>query len=169
LRARIRRVSRTDRSPTTRGRASARSSHELPIEDYLCLALYTASRAVTGLYRELLDELELTYPQYLVMRLLWQRGAVPVKDIGAALALDYGTLSPLLKRLEARGLIRRARRSDDERSVKITLTDAGEAMRPNAERVPTEVSRAIGLDEQASEELRTTLRQLTNAVNAAAS
>jgi DNA-binding MarR family transcriptional regulator len=103
------------------------------------------------------------------MRLLWQRGAVPVKDIGAALALDYGTLSPMLKRLEARGLIRRLRRSDDERSVEITLTDAGDAMRPKAERVPTEVSRAIGLDEHATEELRATLRQLTTAVNAAAS
>jgi MarR family transcriptional regulator, organic hydroperoxide resistance regulator len=103
------------------------------------------------------------------MRLLWQRGAVPVKDIGAALALDYGTLSPLLKRLEARGLIRRVRRSDDERSVKITLTDAGDAMRPNAERVPAELSRAIDLDKHATEQLRATLRQLTNAVNAAAS
>jgi MarR family transcriptional regulator, organic hydroperoxide resistance regulator len=167
LGARLRRVSTTDRSPTPRGRASGDPSHELPIEDYLCLALYTASRAVTGLYRELLDELELTYPQYLVMRLLWQRGAVPVKDIGAALALDYGTLSPLLKRLEARGLIRRVRRSADERSVEISLTDSGETMRQRAERVPAEVSRAIGLDDQASEELRATLRQLTNAVNAA--
>jgi MarR family transcriptional regulator, organic hydroperoxide resistance regulator len=162
-------VSTTDRSQTTRGRASAGANHDVPIEDYLCLALYTASRAVTGLYRELLEELDLTYPQYLVMRLLWQRGAVPVKNIGAALALDYGTLSPLLKRLEARGLVRRVRRSDDERSVEITLTDAGDAMRPRAERIPTELSRAIGLDEQANEELRATLRQLTNAVNAAAS
>jgi DNA-binding MarR family transcriptional regulator len=164
----MRRVTTTDRNSTTRGRAPAGPGHELPIEDYLCLALYTASRAVTGLYRGLLDELDLTYPQYLVMRLLWQRGAVPVKRIGAALALDYGTLSPLLKRLEARGLIRRVRRSDDERSVEITLTDAGEAMRPNAERVPAEVSRAFGLDDHATEELRATLRQLTNAVNATA-
>jgi MarR family transcriptional regulator, organic hydroperoxide resistance regulator len=162
-------VRTTDSSPAARARASGGPTHELAIEDYLCLALYTASRAVTGLYRELLDELELTYPQYLVMRLLWQRGAVPVKDIGAALALDYGTLSPLLKRLEARGLIRRVRRSDDERSVEISLTDGGEAMRQRAERVPAEVSSAIGLDDHASEELRATLRQLTNAVNAAAS
>lgn len=166
MRATIERVSTTDRSPTASSRAAARPGHELPIEDYLCLALYTASRGVTGRYRELLDELDLTYPQYLVMRLLWQRGAVPVKDIGAALALDYGTLSPLLKRLEARGLIRRVRRSDDERSVEITLTDAGDAMHPRAEHVPAEISRAIGLDEQASDELRATLRQLTNAVNA---
>src|SRR6187200_3163324 len=102
--------------------AKKNGADEVPIEDYLCLTLYTASRAVTGYYRDLLAELELTYPQYLVMRLLWQRGATPVQDIGALLALDYGTLSPRLKRLEARGLIRRERRSDDERSVEITLT-----------------------------------------------
>jgi DNA-binding MarR family transcriptional regulator len=156
-------VSGTDRSATP---APASTGPEVPIDDYLCLALYTASRAVTGLYRQLLAELHLTYPQYLVMRLLWQRGAVPVKDIGGTLALDYGTLSPLLKRLEARGLIRRARRSDDERSVEIALTEAGEAMRARAERVPTELTCATGLDEQATGELRATLRQLTAAVSA---
>ena len=138
-----------------------------PIEDYLCLALYTASRAVTGRYRDLLAEIDLTYPQYLVMRLLWQRKSAPVKEIGATLALDSGTLSPLLKRLEARGLIRRERRSDDERSVEITLTDAGEAMGPKAERVPTEITCAMGLDEQAIDQLRSTLHQLTDAVTAA--
>src|SRR5262245_33016438 len=120
---------------------------EVLIEDYLCLALYTASRAVTGLYRDLLADLDLTYPQYLVMRLLWQRGDSSVKEISATLALDHGTLSPLLKRLEARGLIRRERRPDDERSVEITLTEEGEAMGPNAARVPTELTCAIGLDE----------------------
>lgn len=140
-----------------------------PIEDYLCLALYTASRAVTGLYRELLDDLDLTYPQYLVMRLLWQRGTLPVKDIGATLALDYGTLSPLLKRLETRGVIRRVRRSDDERSVAIMLTDAGIALRPKAQQVPTQLTCALGLDDAASAELRATLRQLAGAVNGPAS
>jgi DNA-binding MarR family transcriptional regulator len=140
---------------------------EIPIDEYLCLALYTASRAVTGRYRELLDGLDLTYPQYLVMRLLWQRGTVPVKDIGAALALDYGTLSPLLKRLEARGLVRRARRSDDERSVAIALAEAGEAMRADAERVPNELTCALGLDERETAELRAALRSLTASVSAA--
>jgi DNA-binding MarR family transcriptional regulator len=81
--------------------ATARKSPEVPIDDYLCKALYTASRAVTSLYRDLLAEVGLTYPQYLVMRLLWQRGALPVKDIADVLELDYGTLSPLLKRLES--------------------------------------------------------------------
>jgi MarR family transcriptional regulator, organic hydroperoxide resistance regulator len=140
---------------------------EIPIDDYLCLALYTASRAVTGRYRELLDGLDLTYPQYLVMRLLWQRGTVPVKDIGTALALDYGTLSPLLKRLEARGLVRRTRRSDDERSVAIALTEEGEAMRADAERVPNRLTCALGLDERETDELRATLQRLTASVSAA--
>jgi MarR family transcriptional regulator, organic hydroperoxide resistance regulator len=147
---------------------NANGNGEVPIEDYLCLALYTASRAVTGFYRDLLAELELTYPQYLVMRLLWQRGSTPVKDIGSTLALDYGTLSPLLKRLEARGLIRRERRSDDERSVQISLTDQGEAMAPKADRVPTELTCAVGLDEHATDQLLSTLRLITEAVSSGA-
>jgi MarR family transcriptional regulator, organic hydroperoxide resistance regulator len=140
---------------------------ELPIDEYLCLALYTASRAVTGVYRELLDDLELTYPQYLVMRLLWQRGAMPVKDIGAALQLDYGTLSPLLKRLEATGLVSRARRADDERSVDVQLTDAGEALRARATEIPRKLSCALGLDARAANDLSAALRQLTASVRPA--
>ena len=143
------------------------NGNEVAIEDYLCLALYTASRAVTGYYRDLLAELELTYPQYLVMRLLWQRGPTPVKDIGVTLALDYGTLSPLLKRLEARGLIQRERRSDDERSVEITLTDQGESMAPQAAGVPTDLTCAVGLDEHKTDQLLATLRQITESVTAA--
>jgi MarR family transcriptional regulator, organic hydroperoxide resistance regulator len=149
------------------GSPSAGANGEVPIEDYLCLALYTASRAVTGFYRDVLAELELTYPQYLVMRLLWQRGPTPVKEIGATLALDYGTLSPLLKRLEARGLVRRERRSDDERSVEISLTADGDAMAPKVEGVPTDLTCAVGLDEHATDELMSTLRQITDSVTAA--
>lgn len=142
-------------------------SPEVPIEDYLCLALYTASRAVTGRYRELLAELELTYPQYLVMRLLWQKGPQPVKQIAFALQLDYGTLSPLLKRLEAVGLVTRVRRPDDERSVEIAPTPAGEAMRARAKTVPDRLTCAVGLEEQATQELLTMLRNVTAAVNRA--
>jgi DNA-binding MarR family transcriptional regulator len=141
---------------------------ETPIDEYVCLALYTASRAVTGLYRELLDELELTYPQYLVMRLLWQRGPAPVKDIAATLQLDYGTLSPLLKRLEAAGLLRRTRRPDDERSVEIALTEAGQAMRAKAHDVPTDLLCAMGLNDRTAAQLRATLERLTASVNDAA-
>ena len=161
--SRVNRKTKDARTP-----ASSRTTEsEIPIEDYICLALYTASRAVTGVYRDLLAEADLTYPQYLVMRLLWQRGTLPVKDIAATLSLDYGTLSPLLKRLQARGLIRRERRSDDERSVDISLTDSGDALRAKADRVPTELTCALALDPPAIDELRSTLRRLTDAVTAA--
>jgi DNA-binding MarR family transcriptional regulator len=142
-----------------------RDRAEVPIDDYLCLALYTASRTVTGWYRDQLEELGLTYPQYLVMRLLWQGGPVPVKDIAAALHLDYGTLSPMLKRLEGAGLVTRERRPDDERSVQIALTDAGKAMRPQADDIPTQLACAVGLDQRAYKELLATLKRLTASVN----
>ena len=148
---------------------TATTTPQVPIEDYLCLALYTASRSVTGLYRDdLLDGLGLTYPQYLVMRLLWQKGPRPVKEIASVLQLDYGTLSPLLKRLEAAGLITRLRRREDERSVEIGLTEAGEAMRTAAKNVPDRLTCAVGLDDQAIQELLDTLRNVTAAVTGAA-
>lgn len=142
-------------------------SSEVPIDDYICLALYTASRAMTGLYRDLLTDLGLTYPQYLVMRLLWQRGPAPVKDLATALQLDYGTLSPLLKRLETGGLIHRTRRPDDERSVEIALTAAGQAMRSGAADVPVCLTAAIGLDDHTIRNLLKTLQELTASVNRA--
>jgi DNA-binding MarR family transcriptional regulator len=143
------------------------SDKEIPLDEYTCLSLYAASRAVTGLYRELLEDLGLTYPQYLVMRLLWQRGPLGVKDVGAALALDYGTLSPLLKRLETMGLIRRTRRPDDERAVEIVLTDQGEALRERAADVPEKLSCALGISEDEAAGLRETLRRMTDSIHTA--
>ena len=96
------------------------------LDDQLCFALYAASRAVTARYRPMLDELGLTYPQYLVMMLLWESDEQTVGQLGSRLALDSGTLSPLLKRLTAAGLVTRHRRADDERSVSIRLTEAGQ-------------------------------------------
>lgn len=145
---------------------AATTDTEIPIEDYLCLALWKASRSVTSLYRHLLDELGLTYPQYLVMRLLWQKGSQPVKEIASILQLDYGTLSPLLKRLEAAGLVTRSRRRDDERSVEIGLTDAGQALRAKADDVPTRLTCTMGLDTQTSEQLLQTLKQISEAISA---
>ncbi|MFI1357331.1 MarR family winged helix-turn-helix transcriptional regulator [Streptomyces sp. NPDC020898] len=106
------------------------------LDDQLCFALYAAQRAMTAAYRPLLDELGLTYPQYLVLLVLWERGEVTVKELGAALHLDYGTVSPLLKRLEAAGLVRRERSARDERSVSIGVTGRGEELRERAARVP---------------------------------
>ncbi|WP_405995050.1 MarR family winged helix-turn-helix transcriptional regulator [Streptomyces sp. NBC_00986] len=117
----------------------------LLLDDQLCFVLYAASRAVTARYRPLLEELGLTYPQYLVMLVLWEQDSISVRDLGAALQLESSTLSPLLKRLEANGLLRRERRRDDERSVAIRLTDTGERMREQAAAVPLAIGDAMGL------------------------
>ena len=139
----------------------------LTLDEALCFALYSASRAVTGFYRPLLDGLGITYPQYLVLLALWERDGVAVGALAERLRLDYGTLSPLLKRLQAAGLIRRERRADDERSVTVSLTEAGRALRARADCIPQEVVAATGLDARSFEELRETLQRLTAAVTAA--
>ncbi|MFG2848594.1 MarR family winged helix-turn-helix transcriptional regulator [Kitasatospora sp. NPDC048296] len=136
----------------------------LLLDDQMCFALYAASRAVTGLYRPLLDDLGLTYPQYLVLLTLWDRDAVTVKELGAALHLDYGTLTPLLKRLEVAGLLRRERRPDDERAVVITLTEEGTVLRERARAIPAAIGDAMGLDPEEFERTRATLRRLTDNV-----
>lgn len=110
-----------------------------------CFALYSASRAITGLYRPALDELGLTYPQYIAMIVIWQRGSVTVSDLGTALALDSGTLSPLLKRLETRGLIRRERGVHDERTVWISSTGQGTELRAHVQGIPERLACAIDL------------------------
>jgi len=135
------------------------------LDDQVCFALYAASRAVTSLYRPLLDELGLTYPQYLVMMALWEHGELSVKDLGKALSLDSGTLSPLLKRLEKLELVSRERRADDERSVSIRLTEQGDALRAEAAPLPAVIGEAMGLPAGELEELRATLRVLTESVN----
>ena len=132
-------------------------SSSLLIDDQLCFGLYAASRAVTAVYRSLLDELGLTYPQYLVMLVLWQRGPCTIKDVMAVLRLDYGTLTPLLKRLEGIGYLERRRRQDDERAVQVELTAAGSSLKDRAASVPVEVSRALGLTARQIEQLHALL------------
>jgi DNA-binding MarR family transcriptional regulator len=147
--------------------ATVSSREELTLDEALCFALYSASRALTGFYRPLLDELGITYPQYLVLLALWERDGVPVGALADRVRLDYGTLSPLLKRLQAAGLITRERRADDERSVTVSLTDTGRSLRARADCIPAEVFAATGLDAESFEGLRETLQQLTAAVSAA--
>lgn len=113
----------------------------------LCFDLYSASRAMTSVYRSVLDPLGLTYPQYLVLVVLWTHGEQTVRQVIDRLHLDYGTVSPLLKRLEARGLVERRRRADDERSVTVTLTDAGRELRAQVAHVPSTIGEAFGLDD----------------------
>ncbi|TXS66413.1 MarR family transcriptional regulator [Streptomyces sp. me109] len=131
------------------------------LDDQLCFALYAASRAVTARYRPLLDELDLTYPQYLVMLVLWEQDSITVRDLGNALQLESSTLSPLLKRLEAAGLLRRERRAEDERSVAIRLTDAGARLQEQADSVPLAIGDAMGLTPEQDATAKHLLRLLT--------
>jgi DNA-binding MarR family transcriptional regulator len=118
----------------------------LQLDDQLCFALYSASRAVTRAYAPLLQPLGLTYPQYLVLLVLWERDGASVKQLGERLALDSGTLTPLLQRLESQGLVERRRGDDDERVVRIHLTAAGRALRSKARKIPVELACRAGYD-----------------------
>ena len=114
-------------------------SEHLRLDRQLCFVLYAASREMVKLYRPFLDELGLTYPQYLAMLVLWEEEAVSVKELGERLFLDSGTLTPLLKRLEAAELITRERDREDERRVVISLTDQGRALKQRASHVPEQL------------------------------
>jgi DNA-binding MarR family transcriptional regulator len=122
----------------------AREFNQLALDRQFCFALYSASHAMTKTYKPMLDKLGLTYPQYLVMLVLWEQDAILVKDIGARLFLDSGTLTPLLKRLEANGLLSRNRDRLDERQVRIELTGKGRDLRRAAEAIPEQVLCASG-------------------------
>ncbi|MFE6866364.1 MarR family winged helix-turn-helix transcriptional regulator [Kitasatospora sp. NPDC057692] len=139
----------------------------LRLDRQICFSLNAASRAFGGVYRVLLKDLGLTYPQYLVMLVLWEHGELPVKRIGGHLRLDSGTLSPLLKRLEAAGLVRRERSAEDERSVTVALTEEGSALRERAGRVPRRLLAATGLPVEELTALRALLDQLTLALDTA--
>ena len=136
-----------------------------PLEEQLCFDLYAASRAVTMAYRPVLTELGLTYPQYLVLIVLWDRGRSTVKVLADQLRLDHGTLTPLLRRMEANGLVSRRRATGDERFVEIELTDQGDALRSHADRIHCDMKAALGLDEEQFVALQATLRTLTARVS----
>jgi DNA-binding MarR family transcriptional regulator len=113
-----------------------RANAMLQLDHQLCFALYSASLAMTKLYKPLLDDIGLTYPQYLAMLVLWERDGLMVSELGERLFLDSGTLTPLLKRLEAAGLISRIRAVQDERRVHVTLTAAGRKLKAKAAKIP---------------------------------
>lgn len=138
----------------------APGSDPLLLDNQFCFALYSASLAMTKTYKPLLDELGLTYPQYLVMIVLWQQDNILVKDIGERLYLDSGTLTPLLKRLEAASMIRRTRDAEDERQVRITLTDHGRRLRDIARAIPDRILCASGQSASVLAELRRNLAGL---------
>jgi DNA-binding MarR family transcriptional regulator len=141
-------------------------SPSVALDDQLCFALYAASRAVTARYRPMLDELGVTYPQYLVLMLLWEEDGQTVGQLGNRLALDSGTLSPLLKRLTAAGLVTRHRRTDDERSVSVRLTEAGRALQRPACAISAQMIDALALSTDEFSELKGQLRTITQRVAA---
>ncbi|ODU46520.1 MAG: MarR family transcriptional regulator [Lysobacteraceae bacterium SCN 69-123] len=132
----------------------------LHLDQQLCFALYAASNRIQRLYRPLLEPLGLTYPQYLVMLVLWQHGRRSVGELGEALHLDSGTLTPLLKRLEAAGLVLRKRCSEDERRVFVDVSAEGRALRVQAVGIPGRVACTTFLDPEALVRLRDDVRGL---------
>lgn len=117
-------------------RCQGDSEAQLLLENQICFPLYSAANAVIRAYRPLLEALDLTYSQYLVLLVLWQQNGINVKDLGAKLHLDSGTLTPLLKRLEAKGIVERRRGQTDERVRELFLTEAGRALKQQAQQVP---------------------------------
>ena len=136
-----------------------------PLVEQLCFDLYAASRAVTAAYRPVLTELGITYPQYLVLIVLWEHESVTVREMGEHLRLDHGTLTPLLKRMESGGLIERRRDNIDERFVVVSLGTRGESLRRHAERIHCDMVDQLGLGKEGFEELQATLRMLTSRVS----
>ncbi len=139
-----------------------------PLDQFLCLDLYTASRVVIQAYGPLLEKLGLTYPQYLVMSALWVRDELKVKDISEHLHLDSGTLSPLLKRLESAGLVSRTRGKEDEREVRIALTAAGKALQQKSGAVTEGIACILGMSPAEAQKLQKILRGIVSRIETAA-
>jgi DNA-binding MarR family transcriptional regulator len=138
----------------------------LRLDNQICFAVYSAAHAFNRVYKPLLDRLGLTYPQYLVMLVLWERDGVPLKDIGERLFLDSGTLTPLLKRLEAAGLVKRTRSTEDERQIKIALTAQGQALKEKARSVPLSILDASSCSVAELSEVRNEIVALRDRLNA---
>ena len=140
--------------------SSRTADQPLHLDNQLCFALYSANLALNKLYRQLLAPLNLTYPQYLVMLVLWERDDLTVSGIGERLFLDSATLTPLLKRLESAGLIQRQRSRQDERQVAVTLTDAGRALQQQAVSIPASISCTAACDADSMSALKQELEYL---------
>lgn len=136
-----------------------------PLVDQLCFDLYAASRAVTAAYRPVLAALGLTYPQYLVLIVLWERESCTVREIADALRLDHGTLTPLLRRMETSGLVARHRDHTDERFVVVSLSVKGNDLRRHANQIQCDMKDAMGMSEKEFADLQDTLRTVTARVS----
>ena len=118
----------------------------LKIENQICFPLYACSREIIKSYKPFLDEIDLTYTQYIAMLVLWEKKSINVKSLGELLYLDSGTLTPLLKKLESKGYVTRQRSSEDERNLIVTITEDGEALKERAVSVPGEIAKCSNLD-----------------------
>ena len=136
------------------------TTNYLQLDKQLCFALYSTSLAMTKLYKPQLEKLGLTYPQYLVMLILWERDGLALKDIAEQLHIDSGALTPVIKRLEALGLLQRQRQADNERTLEIDLTPAGKALRDQAQEIPLHIGMACATSEGEINALREQLQQL---------
>jgi DNA-binding MarR family transcriptional regulator len=143
------------------------TNKSLQLDNQLCFALYSSSLAMTKLYKPLLAELGLTYPQYLVMLVLWEQDRLMVSTLGDKLYLDSGTLTPLLKRLEVAGFISRQRAADDERRVLVHLTPSGQQLKKQATRIPACVLQATQCSLQTATDLTQQIKQLRSSLTAA--
>ena len=145
----------------------AKDRDPLSLEDQVCFALSVAARGIVGVYRPVLEPLGVTHPQYLVMLALWEHGEVSVKELSALLQLEPATVSPLVKRLETIGYVSRRRSPSDERLLLVTTTERGQALRAQAEQVPLEVVRRLGIELDELEGLNKVLRRVIDAATAA--
>ena len=140
--------------------------HKTPqLGNQLCFPLYVIAKEITGLYRPLLEELDITYPQYLVMMVLWEHQRLTVNQIGEKLFLDSGTITPLLKRLEAKSYIVRQRKIEDERVVEISLTDEGERLQDKACLIPEKMNDRLDLSVTDVQELKQAISKLLDKIN----
>ena len=136
----------------------------LKLQNQLCFPLYVIAKEITGLYRPFLDELDITYPQYLVMMVLWENDGLPVNHIGEKLYLDSGTLTPLLKRLEGKGFIERKRKKEDERVVEVFITEPGKALRTKACEIPEKIYKKIDVSQQDWIDLKKSVQKILNKI-----
>lgn len=134
----------------------------LKLENQLCFPLYASSHYITKKYKPYLDELDLTYTQYITMMVLWERNTVNVKELGHCLFLDSGTLTPLLKRLESKGLVLRERSADDERIVNVSITQKGRDLELKAKDIPNKIGVCVKLNDQEAHQLYTLLYKILN-------
>ncbi|MBV7504846.1 MarR family transcriptional regulator [Bacillus sp. sid0103] len=139
-------------------------NNQLKLENQICFKIYSTEREITKLYRNLLEELDVTYPQYLVLLVLWEEKSATVKELGQKLFLDSGTLSPMLKRMEGNNLIERRRSIEDERTVIISLTKKGEDLKDKAQCIPSKLLENLSLDMKELKNLNQTLSTILNRI-----